>query len=130
VNHTFSLSSRSHRRRVCPDYPTGFSEDKEQEAESKMVTASVRITVVDGEVIPVETTPTKPPPLPEPPPFTIGFSSNYYHTDTTENHFDWNNVFNSNWYALSNIIGINTGTYTGDIEKNTEDSHRCLHSGT
>jgi hypothetical protein len=52
-----------------PDNPSGLLEDEEQEAESKMVTATVRITVVDGEVIPVENTPLQPPPLPEPPPF-------------------------------------------------------------
>jgi hypothetical protein len=58
-----------------------------------MVTATVRTTVVDDEVIPVENTPPRPPPLPEPPPFTIGFDHDYYHTDTTKNHFDCNNDF-------------------------------------
>jgi hypothetical protein len=53
-----------------------------------MVTATVRITVVDGEVIPVENTPPKPPPLLEPPPFIVGFDHciDYYDIDSNNGY--------------------------------------------
>jgi hypothetical protein len=66
------------------DNPSGLLE--EQEAESTMVTATVDV----GEVIPVENTPPQPPPLPEPPPFTICFDPriDYYNIDIIGNYFD------------------------------------------
>jgi hypothetical protein len=48
-----------------------------------MVTATVGITVIDGEVIPVENTPPHPPPLPEPPPSIIDNNNNGYEYSVT-----------------------------------------------